>query len=549
MPRLALQTPTRSTFVLTLLLAFSMIAAACGIGAAAPPPPSTTPASLPASLLDTVEGELGSDVATGGPQQDPGRPLWSSFEEAEECMFTIPEGTEPECGWLVAPQLRRSSGPSRAEVRLPVAIFRATGSNPEPDPVIYLHGGPGAGALTYFSYLSDKILGPFNEDRDVIVFDQRGAGMSEPSLECRWYTLGSAGTDIGDDATLQTAAINVMDECADDLTLAGIDLTAYNSLSNAADIEDLRRVLEYDQVNLYGVSYGTRLAQTVMREFPWAVRSAILDSAYPTNVDLTLSMPENFEAAMNRVVTNCENEAPCAAAYPDLRGALDRVSTRSQDSPLIVNGVPARPAVLALVLFGMLYRKDSTALIPGFITELDNGSTGLLGSYLLTSDLLFLGGVGPFTTVMCAEEVPFSSPNFIEESRTGVPLFDAVDVFPDGRGPAAFAACDAWRAFPVDPIENELFEIYAPTLVLGGEYDPITPTRWGQALAEPWDTVSYLQADGEGHGVVGNPCIAERVIGFMVEPEASVDTTTCPAEGPLFATPSTWTQARDVAGY
>ncbi len=526
-------------------VAAALISAACGQPSAAPPPTSAAPpSSLPASLLDTATASETLAVGEEG-QGESDRPLWSSFEPDDECPFVAPTDTDPECGWLVAPQLRRADGPSRAEVRIPVAIFRATDPNPSPDPVFYLHGGPGSGALTSFSWFADSILDPFNGERDVVVFDQRGAGLSEPSLECRWYTLLDAQSEIPDQATLQREAIAVFDECADDLTLAGVDLTAYNSLANAADIEDLRRVLGYDQVNLYGVSYGTRLAQTVIREFPWAVRSVILDSAYPTNVDLTLSMPGNFRDAMDRVVARCEAEVSCAAAYPDLAATLERVAAGSEASPLSVNGRPIQPTGLALVLFSMLYDHTTIALIPGFITDIDAGSNGLFDGYLRSTDALRLGGVGPFITVMCAEEVPFSGPGLIEGSRTGVPLYDAIDAFPDGRGPGAFAACDAWRAAPVDPIENQPIEIHVPTLVLAGEFDPITPARWGEALAAPWEQATYLEVAAYGHAVIAAPCAADRVAGFVEQPASAVDTVCEEPTEPVFATPATWAVALD----
>lgn len=535
----------RAPLVLVVTTVVALITAACGQPSADPPSPSATPpSSLPASLLDTATASETLADENGG--QDAGdRPLWSSFEADDDCPFSVPTGTEPECGWLVAPQLRRSDGPSRAEVRIPVAIFRATGPDPQPDPVFYLHGGPGSGALTSFARFADSILEPFNTARDVVVFDQRGAGLAEPSLECRWYTLLDAQSEIPDQATLRSEAIAVFDECADDLTLAGVDLSAYNSLANAADIEDLRRVLGYGQVNLYGVSYGTRLAQTVIREFPWAVRSVVLDSAYPTSVDLTLSMPANFRDAMDRVVARCEAETTCAAAYPDLAATLDRVAAGSETSPLSVNGRPLKPTDLALVLFSMLYDETSIALIPGFLTGIDAGSNDLFEGYLRSTESLRLGGVGPFITVMCAEEVPFSDPGLIAGSRTGIPLYDAIDAFPDGRGPGAFDACDAWRAAPVDPIENQPVELDIPTLVLAGELDPITPARWGEALAEPWEKATYLEIAGHGHAVIAAPCAADRVAGFVDDPTLPVDTVCEPTVEPTFATPQTWSDAVD----
>src|SRR5690606_12963773 len=131
-------------------------------------------------------------------------------------------------------------------------------------------------------------LGEALVNRDLIVFDQRGMGLSQPSLDCpevaaAVYTLLG---QVQPPEVRREAAEAAHTTCYQRLTGAGIHLTQYNSAETAADINDLRLALGYDQVNLYGVSYGSRLALTAMRDYPHAVRSATLDSTVPLEVDM-----------------------------------------------------------------------------------------------------------------------------------------------------------------------------------------------------------------------------------------------------------------------
>src|SRR5262249_11696499 len=156
-------------------------------------------------------------------------------------------------------------------------------------------------------YLFDQGLSAVLAHRDFIFFDQRGTGYSQPELTCPERDALAptllAGA-LSDEQSTQ-AIVDAFQRCRDRLGVQGVDLAAYNSAASAADVNDLRLALGYSQLNLYGDSYGTRLALTVMRDFPQAVRSVVLDSTYPLEVNLYTALAPNAERAFNALFDAC----------------------------------------------------------------------------------------------------------------------------------------------------------------------------------------------------------------------------------------------------
>ena len=105
--------------------------------------------------------------------------------EAASCAFQLPAGTNPECGYLTVPEDR--GDPNSGTIRLHVAVFKTTASDPEPDPVVYLDGGPGGEPLEALMFGLGDRFEAILETRDLIIFDQRGTGFSEPALVCPAY--------------------------------------------------------------------------------------------------------------------------------------------------------------------------------------------------------------------------------------------------------------------------------------------------------------------------------------------------------------------------
>ena len=238
--------------------------------------------------------------------------------ESAQCQFEIHPGQTVDCGYLTVPEDR--SQPDGPTIRLHVAIFRSHSDNPAPDPIVYLEGGPGGQALEAASLVFNRRFAPFLADRDLIMFDQRGVGYSEPALDCQELidlTYETLAQDLSPEEilALSTEAIR---SCRDRLVSEGVNLAAYNSAESAADLNDLRLALGYEEWNLYGISYGTRLALTTMRDYPQGIRSVILDSTYPLPVSINTETPANFDRALNVFFGGCATDPAGSEAYPDL---------------------------------------------------------------------------------------------------------------------------------------------------------------------------------------------------------------------------------------
>ncbi len=177
--------------------------------------------------------------------------------ETAECPFPVPIGYRIDCGFVSVPEDR--SQPGSPLIKIGVALVHSRAAQPAPDPIFFLNGGPG-GAL--IAALPNMLSGfdPLLSVRDVVFFDQRGAGWSQPSLVCPEVEALKIAELKGQRLPLEESLAPYL-ACRDRLQGAGVNVAAYNTTENAADVDDLRRALGYEQVNLFGVSYGTMLAQ------------------------------------------------------------------------------------------------------------------------------------------------------------------------------------------------------------------------------------------------------------------------------------------------
>ena len=527
--------------VMALLLA---LVTACGT--------EPTPTSLPPT--DVVQAATNTPLPltnTPEPTEAPTPLPIPVFEEAA-CPFDLPpgqvDGRTVECGYLEVPEDR--ADPSSATLRLAVAIFRHPDSDPEPDPVIYLEGGPGGSALEFASLSFSDLAAPvFAANRDLILFDQRGVGLSEPALDCpKLLELGIELLDNEidgrvltypemDDLYLETAL-----SCGTDLQQIA-NLADYNSIENAADVEDLRRALGYDQVNLWGISYGTRLALEVMRDYPDGVRSVVLDSVFPPDVDSEAEGPANIARALDVLFAGCQADAACSAAYTDLRYVLydtvDRLNETPADftvtNPLtgeeydaVMNG----DDMLGLIAQS-LYQTSVIPLLPKIIYDASAGGYDLIGrisGVLLATQEGMSDGM--HFSVQCNEEIPFSSETAFEATLADHPELEGL--FPEiGGEPMSYALCAGWNSGKAGPTADEPVTSDIATLVMSGEYDPVTPPDWGRRAALTLPNSFFFEYPGLGHGTSpGTGCPSEMMTAFLIDPGAAPDDACIAEMGP-----------------
>ncbi|MGQ0603269.1 MAG: alpha/beta fold hydrolase, partial [Anaerolineales bacterium] len=242
--------------------------------------------------------------------------------------FTIPagasEGDNFECGWLIVPE--EHANPDGPIIRLAVVIVRADDPNPAPDPLVMLQGGPGGSSIDVFTQVLFPLGGgsPLRRNRDLILFDQRGTLYSEPALTCPEITQLTEDT-IEQRLSVEEGerlVISAYTQCRERLMAEGVNLAAYDSVENANDIEALRVALGYDQINLYGVSYGTLLALHAMRQNPAGLRAVILDSVAPPDINFAAEAPRSMQRVFDELFGACAADAECNRAYPDLENVF-----------------------------------------------------------------------------------------------------------------------------------------------------------------------------------------------------------------------------------
>ncbi len=457
--------------------------------------------------------------------------------EATACDFAVPEGYEPECGQLIVPEDR--SDPDSPTIALGVAIYRSINANPRPDPIVYLIGGPGGSALEYQFVSFNPRYRQFLNDRDYIIFDQRGAQHSNPSLDCpalfehyyQWATAGLTNQELAD---AQAAALL---DCQTDLLASGVNVAAYNSAENAADVADLRRALGYDEWNVFGVSYGVRLALTLMRDHPAGIRSVILDSVYAPQVDLFMEYGTNTAAAFAHVFDACAGDEACSSAYPNLQADFYDLVAELNAEPYLVTmthpisnqefSVYVSGEMVVETVFGLMYRRDDIPYIPYLIDDAAFGGEELLmiaaQNFVDTS---FSVSEGLYYSISCSEEATFTDWDVAYANLEALPEpIRSLTYLPFVQ-----QVCGAWTINPPDPVENEPVVSDIPTLVVNGAFDPITPPNWAQQTAEALSNAYYYVFPGTGHGVLrSGDCGLSVMLSFLDDPQQAPDTS-CIAE-------------------
>jgi pimeloyl-ACP methyl ester carboxylesterase len=236
------------------------------------------------------------------------------FERAP-CPDQLPALETARCGFLVVPEDR--SEPDGPKIRVAIAIVPAVARKPASEPLVYLEGGPGGTAFFESQRLVD--IG-FNETHDLILVEQRGTFFSEPFLACpvidefNFRALNRRSTT----ASTRHRHVAATRACRKQLVAQGVNLSAYNTTENAADVADLRRALGYTQWNIFGVSYGSNLALTLMRDHPEGIRSVVLDSTVPPQINKLPEFWPNARDAFDDLFRACAEQADCRESFSDL---------------------------------------------------------------------------------------------------------------------------------------------------------------------------------------------------------------------------------------
>ena len=446
-----------------------------------------------------------------------GSPAVPRFERAP-CPIEVEAGERIDCGVLVVPEHRKKAG-SRA-IRLPVMIFRSRAATPAPDPLVFLTGGPGNSSVA--RRRSGK-GNPLLDERDYILLEQRGVRHARPALECPDTNRikGEIAAGRLRSAAAEAELVKAASACRQALTSAGADLDGYTSDAAADDLEDLRRALGYERWNLYALSYGTRLALTVLRRHPAGVRSVVLDSVLPPEANFDEVSAANLLRALNLVFDGCAVDRACGAAFPDLRRQFADLVARADRAPLPLPIDPAgaggpvevRGAQVVDAIYSALHDAQAIPRIPAII------AAAAAGRYAELTRLVH-GNQGPsgFSwgmrySVWCAEEMPFEDAGRVMGQQSPALGLGGID-----EGTTTPAVCRAWNVEPAPAVENEPVTSGVPALIFAGEFDPDTPPQWGRGLLARLSKAYYVEMRGCSHGASFNACGGEIVSAFLRDP-------------------------------
>jgi pimeloyl-ACP methyl ester carboxylesterase len=385
-----------------------------------------------------------------------------------------------------------------------------------PDPIFYLSGGPGT-AASEIGPSQFRSMGEVRKDRDVVFVDQRGTGSSHP-LDC----VMDPGI-FADDVTLRhitDVQAQRMRECMEEFDA---DLTLYTTPIAMDDLDEVRQVLGYDRINLIGGSYGTRAALVYMRRHPERVRSVVLDGVVPFEMQLPRYMGRDAERALELMLTDCERDDACRAAFPELRAHFDALLARLVDQPEAIEYVHPRtgetmrgvvyPDVLTGTIRSVLYSRELSILLPLAIEQAyQRNYTPLVAMAGFFEEMGM--SLGMTYSVICSEDIAHLTrhriPRFSSEvSRFGPSVYDSF-----------YEVCEFW---PKGDIPDDYFDPThsdVPVLLTSGALDPVTPPEWGEQAAKHLSRSRHLVVPGVGHGTLTYGCLPGIVAQFIERVDA-----------------------------
>jgi len=406
-----------------------------------------------------------------------------------------------------------------------LAVARLKSASPEPpnDAVLAINGGPGGASRDMLVDLWPAFEA-IARSRDVIVMDQRGTGGSA-RMQCP-----PAEASTGMRTTMIPGAEATVEAVQSCLSKLPHDPRFFTTSVAVTDFEALRAALGYSQWNVYGVSYGTRVAAHYARRYPEMTRSLILDSVVPPELILGANVVINSHAALTSLDQRCSADANCRAAFGSVLDTMLKVREQwvTPADVVIPDPVTGQSTTvqvtyghLAVVVRLLLYAPETAIIIPLIVHEAGKGNYLPVAAQvrLMLEKLGQSLADGMHNSVVCAEDVPFfgtaeADRSSLDKAYLGADMIDALR-----------AACAIWPKGPVDPDLHAPLQLSTPALLLAGEFDPITPPEYASEVAAGLEKSKLMIVNGQGHSVLLRTCTARLVSEFLdtLEPEKISD--------------------------
>lgn len=452
----------------------------------------------------------------------------------EECQLSakgLPLRVAARCGTYTVYE-DRAKGAGR-QIELNFAVIKALSRSPKPDAVFFLAGGPGQAATEAYLAVSSTFE-QIHRDRDVVLIDQRGTGK-----------LSRLGCKPLDDPNADDEAVsNWLSDCAEGLDA---DPTQYTTEIAMGDLDEIRAALGYQTINLVGVSYGTRAAQTYLKLYPEHVRSVTLDGVVPQSEVLGADVAADAAHALDLIFQRCAESDSCKQQYPNLVSEFTQLMNQLQKSSQSVEladpvtGQPTtvlldyRTAATTVRLYS--YAPETAALLPLLIHEAAANQNYLpfaAQSILVGKNLSDSINSGMNLSVVCAEDFPFFDQVDLQ-TLTANSYYGSIEIDSLRR------YCAIWPHQTVDPSFKEPVQSDQPVLLLSGEVDPVTPPSNAEQVAKKMSNSLQIVAPGQGHNVITRGCIPRIFADFIENGTVQGLDTTCVHDlkpMPFFINPS-----------
>jgi pimeloyl-ACP methyl ester carboxylesterase len=422
------------------------------------------------------------------------------------------EGTSEKvkCGTYEVYENRNSK--KGRKISLKVVVFPATGKEREPDPFVYIPGGPGSSATEDAPYIAPQFA-KIRERRDLLFVDQRGTGGSHP-LNCDFFNAADIQSYFGYFFPLEDVR-----KCREKLEQKA-DLTLYTTPIAMDDLDEVRAALGYQRLNLFGGSYGTRASLVYLKQHPKHVRTVTLQGVAPTNQFMPLDFAQHMERALQGILAECGADETCNRAFPNLRAETKAVLERLIQGPVEVEvrknfdrgndaaGLASTPEERVKVKLSrdlaveavryMLYHPGGASRAPLLLHQAAQGNFIPLAEAALSyrRNLVATGANGMYLSVTCAEDLPWIKSG--EGERLAANTF-----LGDYRLRQQREACALWPRATIPADYSEPVGGFAPVLILTGEWDPVTPPSNGDATARHLPNSLHVVVPHGAHGFGG----------------------------------------------
>lgn len=408
------------------------------------------------------------------------------------------------------------------KIKLNVEVLPAKDLVNKADPMFIVMGGPGQAATDLISFFSE-IFQAINEKSDLVFVDQRGTGKSNPlQLKSVYDELQDYFKDDFVDKVIVSKSVEMLSK--------DNNLSCYGTLNAIMDLENVRKVMGYNKINLYGTSYGTRVAIAYINKFSDRVRTATLKGLVPHDLVIPFYFAEDAQRSLDLLISDCKHNQMCNLIYTNFEDELKTLFQTKLPARIEVlnpdtkkrEAVELTKDIVALNFRVLLMSPSTTRNIPFLVTEFNKGNYEPLASIILTIKKSYLKGVydGMTLCVICHEDYPALSR-----------LTKATDhetFLGDYWIRRVTNACEVWNPKKRVVKKEKITKQDTPVLLISGHRDGATPPKYGEDVLSYFPNGRHMVVNVGSHSFDGmRNCVENIICDFVITGQNKVLQTDC----------------------